>query len=63
MLVLSRKADEAIVLATPTGVIRVIVADIGDDRVRLAIDAPPNVGIVREELLPDSHQPTSGDWE
>ena len=47
MLVLSRKADQAIRI----GDARIVVTEIDRGRVQLAIDAPPQLRIVREELL------------
>ena len=49
MLVLSRKINETIVIG---GNIRVTMTAIRSRQVRLAIEAPPEVPIVREELLP-----------
>lgn len=51
MLVLSRKLGEEIVIGDSI-VLRVISA--GHGRVRLGIDAPPDVPIKRAELLPQS---------
>ena len=52
MLVLSRKAFEGLVI---NGNIRVQVRRIRGNRVRLAIDAPPDVRISREKpQLPDT---------
>jgi carbon storage regulator len=48
MLVLSRRAGERIII---DGGIVVTVARIKNNRVRIAIEAPPRVGIYREELL------------
>ncbi len=48
MLVLRRKSGEAIVL---NGVIRIYVLAVEGERVKLGIDAPPDVVIVRQELL------------
>ncbi len=48
MLVLRRKAGEAIVL---NQVIKIRVLGVEGDRVKLGIDAPPDVIVVREELL------------
>lgn len=48
MLVLSRKRDERIVI---DGVIVVTVLQIDNSRVRLGIEAPPEVEIHREEVL------------
>jgi carbon storage regulator len=47
MLVLSRKLNETIVIA---GDIRITVVGIRGNQVRLGIDAPDSVGILREEL-------------
>jgi carbon storage regulator len=49
MLVLSRKINETIVIG---GKIRVTMTAIRNRQVRLAIDAPPEVRVLREELLP-----------
>jgi carbon storage regulator len=48
MLVLRRKVGESIVLA---GVINVSVLAVEGERVKIGISAPPDVSIVREELL------------
>ena len=48
MLVLRRKVGEAIVL---NGVITVYVLAVEGERVKLGINAPPDVVIVRQELL------------
>jgi len=48
-LVLTRRLDETILLAG--GEIRITVARIGPETVRLAIDAPRDIDIVREELF------------
>jgi carbon storage regulator len=48
MLVLRRKVGESIVLA---GVINISVLAVEGERVKLGISAPPDVTIVREELL------------
>jgi carbon storage regulator len=54
MLVLRRKAGEAIVL---NGVITIYVLAVEGERVKLGISAPPEVVIVRSELL---DTPSSG---
>jgi carbon storage regulator len=54
MLILRRKVGESIVLA---GVIHVMVLTIEGERVKFGISAPPDVSIVREELL-DRAAPT-----
>jgi carbon storage regulator len=51
MLVLRRKAGEAIVLDSA---ITIRVLGVEGDRVKLGIDAPPDVIVVREELLRDA---------
>jgi len=48
MLVLRRKVGESIVLA---GVINISVLAVEGERVKIGITAPPDVTIVREELL------------
>lgn len=57
MLVLQRKAGEAIIL---NGVIRIIIGSVSaDGRVKLLIEAPPDVIVLREELLGISSDPVS----
>ncbi len=53
MLVLRRKAGEAIVL---NGVITIYVLAVEGERVKLGISAPPEVVIVRSELLENQGQ-------
>lgn len=48
MLVLSRKIDEEIVI---DGNIKVKIIDIRGNKVRLGIEAPPNVAVHREEVF------------
>ncbi|MDB5391927.1 MAG: Translational regulator CsrA [Planctomycetaceae bacterium] len=48
MLVLSRKCDQEIVIA---GNIRVKILEISGNRVRLGVEAPAFVSVLREELL------------
>lgn len=55
MLVLRRKAGEAIVL---NGVITIHVLAVEGERVKLGISAPPEVVIVRSELLEGQGQST-----
>ena len=55
MLVLTRRSNEGIRLLTSDGqTIRVKVAGVNGSRVRLAVDAPTEVRIVRDELPPQS---------
>ncbi len=49
MLVLSRRVGERIVI---DGGIVVTVVQVKTSQVRIAIEAPPHVGIYRDELLP-----------
>jgi carbon storage regulator len=55
MLVLSRKIHERLLL---DGDIRISVLDIRGNRVRLGIEAPDRVNVVREELTPPADRPT-----
>jgi carbon storage regulator len=61
MLVLRRKVGESIILA---GVITISVLAVEGERVKIGINAPADVTIVREELLrivtdaSDLHTPT-----
>jgi carbon storage regulator len=48
MLVLSRKADESIVI---DGGIRITVVEIRGNRIRLGIEAPKEIPIKRQELI------------
>lgn len=57
MLVLRRKAGEAIVL---NGVITLRILEIEGERVKIGIDAPEDVIIVRQELLDTETQPAPG---
>jgi len=64
MLVLSRKIGESIQIA---GGIRVTVTEVRGGRVRLSIEAPPDVRVLRKEIvaaateLPDPELPTETD--
>ena len=55
MLVLRRKVGETIVL---DGVINVSVLAVEGERVKIGIVAPPNVTIVRQELLKAANDST-----
>jgi carbon storage regulator len=48
MLVLSRKENESIVI---DGRIKITVVKIGGDKIRLGIEAPQDVPILRSELI------------
>ncbi len=48
MLVLTRKSDEA--LRILGGTIRIVVLDVQGDQVRLGIEAPKSIDILREEI-------------
>lgn len=48
MLVITRKKDESIVIGDN---IEIVVVKIDDNSVKLAINAPKNVSILRKELL------------
>jgi len=48
MLVLTRKKDESIIIGDD---IEIIVSEISEDKVKLAIKAPKNVKIFRKELI------------
>ena len=51
MLVLTRRRDEAIVIRSRSGIeIRLLVVDVRGNRVRLGIEAPPEISIAREEI-------------
>jgi len=58
MLVLSRKADEAIVIG---GTIRVVVLQTGKGKVKLGIEAPDDCQILREELPQQAESLSGGD--
>ena len=52
MLVLTRRRNESIILTLADGsTIRVMVANVRGAKVQLAVDAPAEVRVVREELL------------
>jgi carbon storage regulator len=61
MLVLSRKAREGVRLLLPDGrVITLRVVQVECGKVRLGIDAPRDVEVMREELLPRQVPPGRG---
>jgi carbon storage regulator len=57
MLVLSRKANQSIMIGSD---IRIIVVDVDRDQVKLGIDAPRDVPVHRLEIFAEIHR---GDGE
>ncbi|MFO0426119.1 MAG: carbon storage regulator [Planctomyces sp.] len=51
MLVLSRKKGETIQVSSAAGEIRITVAEVRGGRVRLSIEAPRSVRVLRSELM------------
>ena len=56
MLILNRRVNEAIVL---NGVIRIVILSTEPNKVKIGIDAPPDVIILREELIQRDDQTTA----
>lgn len=52
MLVLSRKAHERILIRIADMDVWVSVEKVAGDKVRLGVDAPPDIEILREEIVP-----------
>lgn len=48
MLVLTRKKDESVVIGDE---IEIIISEISEDKVKIAIKAPKNIKIFRKELI------------
>ena len=48
MLVLTRKKDESIIIGDD---IEIVISEISEDKVKIAIKAPKNVKIFRKELI------------
>jgi carbon storage regulator len=58
MLVLSRGEDERLLLTLPDGrTVTVLVVAVGRGRVRLGVDAPRDVKVLRAELLDGEPSP------
>jgi carbon storage regulator len=57
MLVLTRRVNEAIVIADR---VRVVVAEVEGNKVRLAVEAPRNVRVDREEIHLRKRGPSRG---
>lgn len=53
MLVITRKTGEGLVIGEDT---KIRVLEVGKDRVRIGIEAPMNVKIIREELYDTEKQ-------
>ena len=53
MLALTRRLDEDLELRTPVGEVLAVIKilEVRGGRVRLGIEAPPEVSIIRKELL------------
>jgi carbon storage regulator len=58
MLVLSRKVLQEIIIADN---IRLVVLEVRGDKVRLGIDAPAEIPVVREEIYGKGNYGDSGD--
>lgn len=57
MLVLSRKVEESIVLDVNGECIVLTIFSINDHRVRLGVDAPKHIPVMRSELLEQNDEP------
>lgn len=57
MLVLARKKGQAIMIGRD---IKIFVAEVSGETVRLGIEAPPQMGIFREELYRELQQENTG---
>lgn len=53
MLILTRKAEQGIVIDST---ITVRILSIDGDRVKIGIDAPPSINVLREELLDQTEE-------
>jgi len=51
MLVVNRREGEGVVVTTPDAQIVIAIVGLKGDRVRLGVEAPPHVRIVREEVF------------
>ena len=62
MLVLTRRVGEVIVIGHPQ-IGRILIASIKGDRVRVGVDFPTSIPIVRAELLESGQQPAAKSQE
>jgi carbon storage regulator len=53
MLVLSRKRNEKLLIYTDKAVIEIAIIEVRGDRVRIGIEAPVGIKIMRAELVPE----------
>lgn len=61
MLVLSRKADESIIVRLPGGdIITFCVVEIRGDKVRIGITAPKEIAVHRQEVYNQIHGKEGG---
>ena len=58
MLVLGRKVGQRVLI---NGNIRITVVKVVDGKVTLGLEAPPEVAIVREELIDGGNTPKEGE--
>jgi len=60
MLVVTRRPGESVIIELPTGeLIEVTVLSVASNQVKLGTDAPPEVLVLREELLEREESPTT----
>lgn len=57
MLVLTRKEGESVIIGEDGGSVKVMVVSVGRGKVRLGIEAPDDVCIIRDELLNRGEDP------
>ena len=60
MLVLSRKLGEKIYIGEGPNAIVITVVDIDRGKIRIGIEAPREIPIFRQELLPEQEPPAAG---
>lgn len=57
MLVVGRKSEEGFIIDHPSGPIHVKLLRIANGKARIGIQAPPDVAILRDELIPTAAEP------